>query len=198
MQIRFENLRRAAAPWLRWLEILAWAVFLVFATLFLALRYWVLPNVERYREDIVAAISRSIGLPVKIGTLATDWSGLRPKLSISDVRVYDRDGREALLLPMVENQVSWRSLLVMDLRLHSFVIEGPKLAVRRDPQGDLYVAGIRISQDKGEGKLTDWILSQNEIAIRDAEIEWLDELPRTPAGKINRQALRDRARPVPQ
>ena len=107
MRIPFKNLLRA-------LEVLAWAAFFAFALVFLALRYWLLPNVERYREDIVAAISRSIGLPVKIGALATDWQGLRPRLSISEVRVYDRDGREALVLPTVENVVSWRSLFALN------------------------------------------------------------------------------------
>ena len=170
---------------LRALEVLAWATFFAFAILFLALRYWLLPNVEQYRTEIVAAISRSIGLPVKIGTLTTDWQGLRPRLSISDVRVYDKDGREALVLPVVENVVAWRSLIARELRLHSFVIDGPKLAVRRDAQGDLYVAGIRISGDKGDGKLTDWILSQSEIVIRGAEVEWLDESRKAPPLKLS-------------
>src|SRR5882672_1081692 len=133
----------------RAIEVLAWAGFFAFAVIFLALRYWLLPNVEQYRGDIVAAISQAIGLPVKIGALSTDWQGLRPRLSIADVRVYDRDGREALVLPAVENVVAWRSLFARELRLHSFVIEGPKLTVRRDAGGELYVAGIRISGDKG-------------------------------------------------
>ena len=111
------------------LEALAWTAFFAFALTFLALRYWVLPNIEDHRARIGAAISQAAGLPVKIGALETDWAGLRPRLSISDVRVYDRDGREALVLPMVENVVSWRSLLFLDLRLHSFVIDRPKLEV---------------------------------------------------------------------
>ena len=173
LKIPLSNLIRA-------LEVLAWAAFFAFAMVFLALRYWLLPNVEQYRGDIVAAISRSIGLQVKIGALATDWQGLRPRLSISDVRVYDKDGREALVLPVVENVVAWRSLIARELRLHSFLIDGPKLAVRRDAQGELYVAGIRISGDQGGGKLTDWILNQSEIVIRGAEVEWLDESRKAP------------------
>jgi uncharacterized protein (TIGR02099 family) len=165
---------------LRALEIAAWAAFFAFAIVFLALRYWLLPNVEQYRGDIVAAISRSIGLPVKIGALATDWQGLRPRLSIADVRVYDSDGREALVLPAVENVIAWRSLAARELRLHSFLIDGPKLAVRRDASGDIFVAGIRISGGKGDAKLSDWILSQGRIIIRGAEIEWLDEARKAP------------------
>jgi uncharacterized protein (TIGR02099 family) len=139
------------------------------------LRYWLLPNIENYRGDIIAKISRSIGLPVKIGAITTDWQGLRPRLSTVDVRVYDSSGREALVLPAVENVIGWRSLFFGELRSHSFVIDRPKLAVRRDANGEIYVAGIRISGGKGEAKVTDWILSQSEIVVRDAEIEWLDE-----------------------
>ena len=175
---------------LRAIEVLAWAGFFAFALIFLALRYWLLPNVEQYRGDIVAAISRSIGLPVKIGALTTDWQGLRPRLLISDVRIYDGEGREALALPAVENVVAWRSLAARELRLHSFLIDGPKLAVRRDAKGDIFVAGIRVSGERGDGKLSDWILSQGRIIIRGAEIEWLDEARKAPPLTLSALNLR--------
>jgi uncharacterized protein (TIGR02099 family) len=170
---------------LRALEILAWAAFFAFAAVHLALRYWLLPNIENYRGDIVAKISHAVGLPVKIGAIATDWRGLRPRLSIADVRVYDAGGREALVLPAVENVIGWRSLFFGELRSHSFVIDRPKLEVRRDASGDIYVAGIRISGVGGDGKVTDWILSQSEIVVRDAEIEWLDQSRRAPPLKLS-------------
>lgn len=169
----------------RALEILAWVSFFAFATVFLGLRYWLLPNIENYRGDIVAKVSRAIGLPVKIGAITTDWQGLRPRLSTADVRIYDSSGREALVLPAVENVIGWRSLFFGELRSHSFVIDRPKLTVRRDASGDIYVAGIRIAGDKGEGKVTDWILSQSEIVVRDAEIEWQDEKRKAPPLKLS-------------
>ena len=165
---------------LRALEVVAWSAFFAFALVFLALRYWVLPSVETHRAEIVAEISRAIGLPVKIGALATSWQGLRPRISISDVHVYDRDGREALVLPSVENVVSWSSLLTLQLRLYSFVIDQPRLAVRRDARGQIYVAGIRVAGESGDGKLADWILHQHRIEIRGAEVEWRDELRGAP------------------
>ncbi len=174
---------------LRVIEVLAWAAFFAFAVIFLAVRYWLLPNVEQYRGDIVAAISSSIGLQVKIGAIATDWQGLRPRLAISDVRIYDRDGREALVLPAVENVVAWRSLAARELRLHSFLIDGPKLTVRRDAEGEIYVAGIRISGE-GDGRLSDWILSQGQIIVRGAEIEWRDELRKAPPLRLSALNLR--------
>ena len=166
---------------LRALEVLAWAVFFAIAVFVLVLRYWALPNIERYRADIVAAVAAGVGMQVKVGAIEADWRGLRPQLELSDVRIYDKEGREALVLPRVTSVVSWRSFVFMDLRMHSFAIEGPRLAVRRDTRGAIHVAGVRLTQEKGDGRLTDWLLGQNEIVIRDAEIEWTDELRGAPA-----------------
>jgi uncharacterized protein (TIGR02099 family) len=180
LQTETRTWARRARPWLLALEIVAWAVFFAFALTFLALRYWVLPNIERYRSDIVATISHSIGLPVTIGAIETDWRGLRPQISIADVRVFDLKGREALVLPAVEHVIGWRSVFALELRLHSFVVDRPKVTVRRDAQGLFHVAGIRVSPDKGGGGLGDWLLAQRELMVRDAEIEWIDELRQAP------------------
>ena len=78
---------------LRALEVLAWFALFALAALVLALRYWVLPDIERYRPDIVAAISKAVGLPVKVGAIEASWSGLRPDITVSDVRIHDAQGR---------------------------------------------------------------------------------------------------------
>ena len=130
---------------LRALEVLAWAMFFAVAVFMLVLRYWALPNIERFRPGIVAAISKGAGLKVTVGSIEADWRGLRPQIELSDVRIHDREGREALVLPTVRSVVSWRSMLFLDLRMRSFTIEGPRLAVRRDAKGEIYVAGARIS-----------------------------------------------------
>jgi len=178
-------MRNLVPKFWRALEVLAWVVFFALAIGFLASRYWLLPKVEQQRDAIVAQISRLVGLPVRIGALTADWQGLRLRLSVSDVRVYDREGREALVLPAVESVLAWRSLFVGDVRLHSSVIDGPKLAVRRAENGDLYVAGIRVAGDKSESKVADWILSQDRIEIRGAEIEWRDEMRRAPPLRLS-------------
>ena len=161
----------------RAIEFLAWTAFFVFAALLLALRFWVLPDVERYRGDIVAAATRTVGAPVKIGAIEAGWLGLRPRVSLYDVRIQDAQGRDALVLPEVENVIAWRSLLAGGLRLHSLAIDGPRLGIRRDAAGALYVAGVRVSDSAsgGDQRIADWVLDQSEIVVRNAEIEWLDE-----------------------
>src|SRR5690349_5928419 len=159
----------------RAVELLAWTAFFVFAALVLALRFWVLPDIERYRPDIVAAATRALGAPVRIGKMEAGWLGLRPQVNLYDVHIQDPQGRDALVLPVIENVVAWRSLLAGGLRLHSVAIEGLRLGVRRDASGTLYVAGVKVSGGGGNNGAADWVLDQSEIVVRDAEIEWIDE-----------------------
>ncbi|KPK08512.1 MAG: hypothetical protein AMJ64_03110, partial [Betaproteobacteria bacterium SG8_39] len=177
----------------RILETLAWFALLLFAVSLLALRYWVLPNIEAHREVVVGAFSRGLGLPVRVGGIQADWQGLRPRVTLSDVRVYDRDGREALVLPAVHNVISWRSLLFAELRMRSLIIDSPRLAIRRDAAGRLYVAGLELTADgKGErgGSAAEWILGQREIEVRNAEIEWIDVKRGAPPLKLSALSLR--------
>src|SRR5256885_12369330 len=159
----------------RTLEVIAWAAFFLVAGAVLILRYVALPQIERLRPDIVSLVSEIVGRPVKIGGIEAQWLGLRPQINFTDVRIYDAEGREALVLPAVENILSWRSLAHGQLRLHALRIEGPRLAVRRDSAGAFYVAGMKLSPAAGEDGFGDWLLGQEEIEVRNAEIEWRDE-----------------------
>ena len=177
---------RAVRLFLRSFEVLLWAVFFVCATLFLTLRYWVLPNVERYRPQIVEAVSEAVGVPVTVERISADWRGLRPQLEFVNVRLFDASGREALVLPSVVNVIAWRSLLFFDLRLHAFEVDDLKLSVRRNPDGRISVAGMLLDpQKKSDGRIGDWVLSQREIVVRNAEIEWHDDLRRAPSLKLS-------------
>ena len=159
----------------RAVEVAAWTAFFGFAVMLLGLRFWVLPKVAEHREQIAAVAARTIGQPVKIGSIEAGWYGLRPQINLSDVRILDAEGREALVLPSIENVLSWSSLLHGEVRLSMLVIDGPRLTVRRDAAGAIYVAGLKLGASPGTPGFTDWLLGHDEIAIRNAEIEWHDE-----------------------
>src|SRR5919204_721830 len=159
----------------RTLEVAAWAAFFALAAAVLVLRYVALPHIERLRPEIVERVSAIVGQPVKIGGIEAQWLGLRPQVNLTDVRIYDAEGREALVLPSVENILSWRSLVHGTLNLYALHIDGPRLVVRRDAAGALYVAGIKLVATPGETGFSDWLFSQRDIVVRNAEIEWHDE-----------------------
>jgi uncharacterized protein (TIGR02099 family) len=175
-------MKRAA----RAIEFAAWTLFFLFAAAILALRFWLLPNIERYREDIVAGVSQAIGLPVRVGAIEAGWLGLRPHVTLSDVRISDARGREALVLPSVENVLAWRSLLRGELRLNRVVVDRPRLAITRDRAGDVYVAGLKVEKGASGGAL----LGTGEFLVRNAEVEWRDELRGAPPLKLTGVELR--------
>src|SRR3954468_126071 len=147
----------------RLLEVIAWATFFAVAAAVLVLRYGLLPQAERLRPEIVARVAATVGKPVTIGRIEAEWLGLRPQIGLSDVRIYDAEGREALVLPSVENILSWRSLLHGAVCLRALPIHGPRAAVRRDAAGTLYVAGIKLAPGDGDGGFADRLLAQEEI-----------------------------------
>jgi uncharacterized protein (TIGR02099 family) len=159
----------------RTLEVAAWAAFFALAAAVLVLRYAVLPHIERLRPEIVERVNAIVGQRVTIGGIEAQWLGFRPQVILTDVRIYDAAGREALVLPSVENILSWRSLARGTLALHALRIDGPRLVVHRDAAGALYVAGIKLVATPGEPGFSDWLADQRDIEVRNAEIEWRDE-----------------------
>ena len=174
----------------RTLEVAAWAAFFALAAAVLVLRYAVLPHIERLRPEIVERVSAIVGQRVTIGGIEAQWLGFRPQVNLTDVRIYDAEGREALELPSVENILSWRSLAHGTLALHALRIDGPRLVVRRDAAGALYVAGIKLVATPGEPGLSDWLSEQRDIEVRNAEIEWHDEKRAAPPLALSAVSLR--------
>lgn len=155
-------------------------VYFALAVLFLVLRYAILPNIDLYKGDIERMAGNALGSRVTIARLAASWHGLRPALSLAEVRLHDAAGREVLALPQVDATLGWWSVAAFEPRFASLEIRGPRLAVRRGLDGVIEVAGIRLDPDKGEGGGADWLFRQREIVIRDGRVDWRDELRGTP------------------
>ena len=160
------------------------AVGLFFAVLLVA-RFIVFPAVESHRADIAAALSQRVGQPVEIDAITTGWDGWNPKLSIRGLRFRDRADASAeplLDLPRVDLIVSWTSLPLFEFRLRELAVDEPRLSIRRDAGGRIRVAGIAVDPDRhtDDPALTDWLLRQRVIVVRNALITWDDELRHAP------------------
>jgi len=179
----------AALRWLKKSSIwtyrtLTWAIVVVtFAVgaVVLGLRYWLLPNIDNFREDIARVVSNASRQHIAIGKISGNWDGLRPRLIFENVTVFDRSDRPALELARVDSTLSWRSLAVMRVSFHALDVYRPMLDVRRDPQGGIWVAGIELDSTGSDGGgFVDWLLDQPDIEIHDAGLEWTDEMRGAP------------------
>jgi len=141
----------------------------------LLVRYAVLPNIGDYREQIAQAISRAANQRVTIGGVEGEWDGLRPRLVMREVRVYDDPGAERLALGAIDAQLSWTSLLALEPRFHSIALRELSFEVRRDRDGHFWVAGMPLQQNADQDGFGDWLLEQQMLSVRDASLTWVDE-----------------------
>lgn len=165
---------RATHRTLSWALVAIMVAYFAFCAAFLALRYAILPNIDRYQPQVTQLASRMLNRPVSISGIEASWSGLNPRLRLHDFIIHDDQGNRALVLPEVNATLSWWSVLGQ-LRLYSLEVLRPDLEVERDAEGRLYVAGIRVDTDKADdGRGLDWLLAQREIVIRGGAIRWID------------------------
>lgn len=165
---------------LRALGMAALVGWFVLGTAVLLVREVLLPRIDVYRDEIAAVASEAMGLPVSIGVIDGDWSRLRPRLHLADVVVADAEGRPALKLPRIDVSFSWTSLLRLSPHFSRLEIHSPRLSVRREADGSLFVAGLRVRGDGGQGGMLDWLLGQGQILIHDASVSWFDALRGAP------------------
>lgn len=189
----------AARSWIQnsslWIyRVLTWTVLVtgfVFAAAILGLRYWILPDIGNYREDIAQRLSAAAQQKVTIGGLSGNWNGLRPQLAFDQVVVHDAEGRAALELPRVEATLSWRSAALLQINFHSLDIYRPLLTMRRDSRGGLTVAGIPLKlEEQTDGAVSRWLLGQRDIQIHDARLLWNDEMRAAPVLELDQVQLR--------
>jgi len=153
---------------------------LLASTVLLTLRYWILPNISEYREEIVTVISRTAKQTIRIDGIKANWDGLRPHLLMHGVHVLDNRQNLVLVFAEIEGTISWRSVLRGEINFHEVIINQPALTVRRDKQGGLHIAGVALQASENQGGFADWLLRQRRVIIQQAAIFWQDEFHSAP------------------
>lgn len=148
---------------------------LLLATAILVLRYLLLPNIEHHHQRITRLVSQAIGAPVTIGQIEADWQGVDPRMTLRQVQVFDKQNRPALVLPEINIRLSWLSLPTLQLRLAWLEIDHAALQIVRDQDGTILIGGIALAQQGNNNDMSDWLLHQSDILVRDAKIVWIDK-----------------------
>ena len=164
----YKFLRRSAL-------LVAIVLMFVASGIFLTMRYSILPDIEKFHNDITGEVSRMIGLTVEINKIEADWHGIGPHLRLSGIRILDKQLRTSFTLQRVDVVVSWMTLLTGELRLASLDIDQPDLLIKRDMQGLLHISGVQLGGTSTDNSISDRLLNQSKIAVRGAHISWLDE-----------------------
>lgn len=155
----------------------------------LGLRYLVLPNIQDYKDRIAQQAGQAAGQKITIGDIKASWDGLNPHLDLYQVDLYDSQNRVALSLDHIETSLSWLSLVLAEPRLSSIIVYQPRLTIRRETDGTLYVAGISMS-GPSRPEFPNWLLRQSNIDVQDASVIWQDDLRHAPPLALEKLTLR--------
>ena len=115
-------------------RLVSWALLItsfVFALIVCAARFWLLPNIESFREPIAQHLSAATGQRVTIGKLEGHWSGVNLQLTLNDFVLFDQASQPALKLAQINSVLSWWSLVYWEPRFDLIGIDGPDLEIRR-------------------------------------------------------------------
>lgn len=155
----------------------------------LILQWGILPRVERWKPELEQWASRSLGVKVQVAAIDVGGGMWSPMLTLRDLRLLDPQGRTALQLDQVRAVLAPRSLLPRSLvdwapHFEQILIEAPRLELRRDPQGQLWIAGIALQRQgtqRGSSAAADWLFRQREVVVLKGDVSWLDQQRGAPA-----------------
>ncbi|MGB4812558.1 MAG: YhdP family protein [Methylophilaceae bacterium] len=160
----------------KWLMIVGLLVVLVAA---LTIQFYVFPHIDEYKSKIAQFASTTTKQKVEIGNIKANWQGLNPHLSVDDIKIFDAQNRPALELNNTDVIFSWLSIAKFEPYLAALTIRAPELTIRRNTQGQIFVAGIQ-AEGKSKPDLANWLLRQSQFEIKNAKITWLDEMRNAP------------------
>lgn len=162
--------------WLGWgLLSLCMLVGLTWAVL----HFWIVPRISELRPQLERMASQAVGLPVQMGEMTVQSNGWAPVLEIDQLRILDKAGQVALLLPRLQVKVSAQSVLT--LGVEQLALDGAELDLRRNDDGQFWLAGLPLTQPGSTpSAAADWVLSQKEIVLRQGTLRWTDALSLEP------------------
>lgn len=150
----------------------------------LGIQFIIFPNINQYKDDIATEISKATQHKVAIGEIKVDWKKFDPRLSLSNITLFDAENRPALQLNDTEILVSWLSIPKMEPHLAELRIVKPELTIRRLKNGEILVAGMSM-QGESKPDIANWLLRQSKTKIKDAKVTWLDEMRDAPPLSLN-------------
>lgn len=170
---------------------LASFIVVIFVIAALVIQFYVFPNINQYKDKIAHYATQAAHQKVVIGNIKAGWQGVNPHLLLSNIDIYDLENRPALALKDTDISLSWLSIPLLEPHLANLTVHSPELTIRRNLNGDIFVAGISM-QGQSKPELPNWLLRQSQFEVINAKVIWLDELRNAPAlslEKLNLQVV---------
>lgn len=135
-------LKRHLSFWARWFWGVALFLVITLAVV-VQLGKALFPVLNDYRGELEAQLSSQLGVEVSIGVISADWTGLRPRVTLSEVAVRNLAQEPVFQVEEVSAEVSLLSTL-RDWRLgfRKVTFRGLSAALAQNELGQWWVEGL--------------------------------------------------------
>ncbi|MEK9917250.1 MAG: hypothetical protein VW645_07460, partial [Betaproteobacteria bacterium] len=119
----------------RSLLLLLWglaAACVVASVVVLTAKFYLVPNLDQFREQIEAVVVESSGQPLTFEEIEASWSGLNPVFRLSNVRLRDESMENNFSFSELYVEISSLSLLKGEVELLAFRFLKPEILVVRN------------------------------------------------------------------
>lgn len=157
--------------------VITYTIFIVIISL--AFQFYIKPNLNNYKSKIEVLASQATGQTIKINSLEGQWDFINPEIALNEVVFYDDQNNATLALKEISADFSWLSLFYLSPTLSEIRLQSPKLLIKRDTNNKIFIGGI-IIDGPANNKLTNWLLNQKKVVIKQGEIDWHDEYRQAP------------------
>ena len=145
----------------RSLLLLFWGLALlcvVASVVVLTVKFYLVPNLNQFREQIEAIVVESSGQPITFEELEASWSGLNPVFRLSNVRLKDESMESNFSFSELYVEISSLSLFKGEVELLAFRFLKPEISVVRNRDGAVSILGITVfpHAEVGDNHLIDW------------------------------------------
>ncbi len=161
---------------------IVWVVPLVsFVALTVALaslKFYFLPRIDDFRVNIEQVVSSATKKSVRISQVTAGWDGIKPSVLLRGVQISEPSGVPLLQLEEVRARLSLLSFFKGEFSFSGLELEGPTIELSRDSDGRVWLASSLLypSPEKSGDKLLDWVVRQESVNIKGAQVTFKDAL----------------------
>ena len=171
-----------------------WALtvfYFLFGSLILFTRWYLLPQVDRYKDDIAAWLGNSLDAQVSIESVQPSWDSFWPRLELTGVKFQKEDPRlgkkDVLNLKHLSASLYWRSFLGTPA-FRRLSVTDADLAIRLTKENSWEIAGFAVASNPDrvaagnayENPVIEWLMHQGELSVSNSRLRIIDLTVQTP------------------
>ncbi len=174
---------------------LGMAIAVISFAFLVSLTRMIIPVISDYRTNFEDIASTQLGRPVKVGKIEGEWTGLWPKIHLSNVRILSRDAS----INWIRASDVWLSVDLLSLVTHGRMearrvkVNGLKLNVHRTREAAYRLNGESFRLDQAspgyQADLVSWFFSRDRLQLTNSQFLYRDDRYSTQTVNIDKVNL---------